>query len=106
MDGLAQQGWVSDSRFAEEFVRDRLSRGFGPLRIRAELKERGVSEDLAASWLEEDAVDWYAQAERTRCKRFGTELPAGLRERARQARFLQYRGFSSEQIRAVLAGGD
>jgi regulatory protein len=47
-----------------------------------------------------------AVAREARRKRFGSAGPADFRERARQGRFLQYRGFSSEQIRAALGPGD
>jgi regulatory protein len=102
VDRLAERGWLSDCRFAEQYVRERIARGFGPLRIRSELRDRGVSGEAAATVLQEQAEDWRAEAERARRKRFGDELPRDLRERARQARFLQYRGFSADHIRAVL----
>jgi len=50
-------------------------------------------------------VNWSESARATRRHRFGAAVPADLRERAKQARFLQYRGFSSEQIRAALGPG-
>ncbi len=49
-------------------------------------------------------VDWAALAETVRRKRFGPDLPADFQERAREARFLQGRGFRSEDIRKVLKG--
>lgn len=72
------------------------------MHIRAQLRERGVAEALISELLESCAVDWRAQAESARRKRFGQGLPHGFQERARQARFLQSRGFSAEQIRQVL----
>ena len=56
--------------------------------------------------LDAAAEDWVAVARETRRKRFGAAGPADFHERARQARFLQYRGFTSEQIRAALGPGD
>ena len=56
--------------------------------------------------LEAAAEDWAAIAREVRRKRFGVSPPGDYRERARQARFLQYRGFSAEQIRAALGPGD
>jgi regulatory protein len=43
---------------------------------------------------------------KVRHKRFGSELPEDFKERARQARFLQYRGFTTDQINHALAGDD
>jgi regulatory protein len=103
LDRLAEQGCLSDRRFAEQYVRERIARGFGPLRIRSELKDRGVSGEAAAIALQQQADDWRVRADRARRKRFGDEIPQDLRERARQVRFLQYRGFSADHIKAVLA---
>ena len=98
---LAAQGLVSDRRFAEAYVRGRFERGFGPQRIQSELRERGVATDLAAETLAELSGAWVDSAARQRNKRFGAGLPEDARERARQMRFLQQRGFTGDQIRAV-----
>lgn len=98
---LAAQGLLSDRRFADAYVRGRFERGFGPLRIQSELRERGVATDLVAETLAELSGAWLDSAARQRNKRFGTGLPEDARERARQMRFLQQRGFTGDQIRAV-----
>lgn len=99
---LAGEGLASDARFAESFTASRARRGQGPVRIRAELERRGVDPALIASQLDDAAVDWLASARRVREKKFGPSRPQDFDERARQARFLQYRGFSGEQIRDAL----
>jgi regulatory protein len=71
-----------------------------------ELRERGVAETDIEEALATAGEDWAAVAREARRKRFGAAGPADFRERARQGRFLQYRGFSSEQIRAALGPGD
>ena len=81
-------------------------RGHGPLRIRMDLRERGVADTDIDEALDTADEDWVAVAREARRKRFGAAGPADFRERARQGRFLQYRGFSSEQIRAALGPGD
>jgi regulatory protein len=86
----------SDLRFAESYARQRVGRGYGPLRLREELCERGVSDADAALAMEELAVDWKALAIQVMEKKFGTAPPADIRERARRARFMQYRGFTAE----------
>lgn len=98
---LIQEGLLSDQRFAEVYARGRFERGYGPLRIRAELRERGVGSDLAEQMLAGLSRSWVESAGRQRSKRFGCHLPSGYRERAKQKRFLQQRGFSSDQIQAV-----
>ena len=98
LDRLAADGLQSDARFAEQFIHSRMQRGSGPQKIRAELRERGV--DAADIGLAMEALDgdWLALLRSVREKKFGSELPGDYRERARQMRFLQQRGFSSAQI--------
>lgn len=102
LDDLERERLLSDARFAEEFVRARFGRGSGPQKIRAELRRRGVADALADDALAEYSSAWRERIQEVRRKRFGDEPPADYRERARQARFLQARGFDPEQIRAVL----
>jgi len=99
---LAEEGLVSDDRFAEAFLTSRVRKGQGPLRIRQELERRGVPDELIVTHLERVTVDWDALARLVRDKKFGLRRVADYRDWARQARFLQYRGFSGEQIVAVL----
>ena len=93
---------LAEARFTESFVRSRVSKGQGPQRIRAELSQRGITGDEADSVLRAADVDWLATIRAVRAKRFGPDLPHDYAERARQARFLQYRGFDGAQIRAAL----
>jgi regulatory protein len=101
---LAAEGLQDDGRFVEAYVRSRAARGFGPLRIRLELQERGIGGDIAELFLGDDDQDWRELLDQARRKRFGAALPGDLRERARQTRFLQQRGFAPEAIHRLLAG--
>ena len=102
LDELEQSGELADARFTDTFVRSRVAKGQGPQRIRAELAQRGIGDAAADEVLRGTEVDWLETIRAARRKRFGAELPRDYAERAKQARFLQYRGFSSEQIRAAL----
>ena len=103
LDQLAGRDLVSDERFAEAFLRSRLERGQGPLKIRAQLSERGVGAPLIDSVLNEAEIDWDRRAATARSRRFGERPPGDREEMARQARFLRGRGFSEGQVvRAVL----
>ena len=93
---------LADARFTDSFVRSRIGKGQGPQRIRAELAQRGITDEEADGVLRAADVDWLATIRAVRAKRFGAELPREYAERARQARFLQYRGFEAAQIRAAL----
>lgn len=106
LDSLAARRLQSDQRYAEALVTSRAGRGQGPLRIRRELAERGVAGPLIEAALEEAGQDWSELARATRRRRFGVDPPAEWNERVRQSRFLEYRGFSSEQIRFALGGDD
>jgi regulatory protein len=95
---LQQANLQSDERFAENYLRSRANKGYGELRIRNELKERGVASELISECLYKAEIDWFSLAVEVRCKRFGESNPEDYKERAKQQRFLQYRGFSHEQI--------
>jgi regulatory protein len=80
----------------------RAARGEGPIKIRYALRERGVERTLIDEALSGGERDWLELVERARAKRFGAARPADFRERARQARFLERRGFAAEHIRRAL----
>ena len=100
---LARERLLDDDRFIEHFVSYHAARGQGPIRIAAELRQRSVPSESIEQHL--DAVsDWQERARAARRKKFGSGVPKDFRSRARQARFLEYRGFSAEHIRAALEG--
>ncbi len=101
LDRLVELGLLSDARFADAYVRAKASR-FGRTRLRVELTRRGGAPELIATTLDEADTD--SELERAReihQRKFATP-PPDAREWARQARFLQGRGFSTEIIRRVL----
>ena len=102
VEDLANRGLVSDARFAEAFVRSRIERGGGPLRIRRDLEARGVEPSIVGRLLDPDDEEWEARARGAREKRFGAARPAGRSEAARQARFLLGRGFTRGQVRRAI----
>jgi regulatory protein len=101
VSGLVAERLLDNARFAESFVHSRCQRGQGPLKIRAGLHERGIDEGLIDRVLDENDPQWHELATQVRRKRFGSTLPTDFRERTRQMRFLQQRGFSGGQITAV-----
>ena len=76
----------------------REKRGFGPIRIGQELQERGVDDEVVAKYLLVNEEKWFLLSENTRIKKFGKILPEDFESKAKQMRFLQYRGFTVEQI--------
>jgi len=98
---LIDEDFLSDSRFAESYVRYRSARGDGPNKIRHQLRLRGISAILTDTAFADAGTDWFENARLQRQKRFGQTSPEDYRERARQSRFLEQRGFSGEHIRAA-----
>ena len=99
--GLQQDGLVSDRRYTEMLLSARRSRGVGPLRIRKELQEKGVAEEFINQYLDVSSPEWIEDVRRVRQKKYGDKLPTNYAERARQARFLQSRGYTLTQIQRV-----
>ena len=98
---LTDEGLQSDTRFAESFVQSRINQGKGPVRIRADLGQRGIRDGIIDGALEEAACDWYELAREERIKKFGAAEPGDFKEKARQMRFLQYRGFEQDHIQSA-----
>lgn len=99
---LTEQNLQSDERFAESFINARKARGKGPVMIRQELKQRGVSSDLIANKLDDDSELWLDIAEQTYQKKFTGKPIVDQNDKARRLRFMQGRGFSFEIIKKLL----
>lgn len=102
LQDLIAQNLLSDARFTEAFVLSRRERGSGPVKIQAELQQRGIDNALISRYLDFRDPDWMALAEQVRQKKFGRARPQEYNQKMQQARFLANRGFSHEQIRQVL----
>lgn len=98
---LAEEHLQSDARYAESFARQRLSRGYGPQRLRQEMRQKGLSDSAVSAALDALEVDWFSLAEEVYRKKFGGGAPEDLKDKARRMRFMQYRGFGSEHISAL-----
>lgn len=106
IDDLRGRGLQSDERFAESFVYSRIGRGHGPMRIRRDLAQRGIADELADDALGMPGSDWLTLAVEVRRRRFGDQPPEGRDAWNRQARFLAQRGFPSDLIYQVLGQAD
>lgn len=101
LEALREERALDDARFAHNYIAYHAARGQGPVRIGADLAALGLTP------IEVDAAlgsgpDWRALAREVRVRKFGPEEPESWAEKGRQARFLQYRGFSSDHIRFAL----
>ena len=95
---LKDEGLQSDERFTEAYVHHRVNAGIGPLRIRHELRQKGIDESFAEIFLEPLAEEWEAMMREQRERKYGDDIPCDYAERMKQARFLQNRGFSPESV--------
>jgi regulatory protein len=103
---LESERLLSDDRFVESFLAARRARGYGPVRIREELRQRGVADETIGRWLNMNGREWRDDLKAVRRKKFGAKMPKSYSERAKQARFLQYRGFTADQIQTILNDRD
>lgn len=102
---LGEAGLQSDARFAEGFARQRAERGYGPRRIDAELRQRGVEAGLVARAFDALDADFSAIARAFYQRRY-PDPASDYRERARRARAMARRGFAPEHYRDLIDGED
>lgn len=105
LDKLAEDQLQSDLNFAEAYVSARSKRGFGPVKIGIELSQRGISDSMAHSTIASSGINWNEIASQQQQKKF-RQLPSDYKDKAKQARFLQYRGFDYEHINGVFSLDD
>ncbi|WP_329740758.1 regulatory protein RecX [Dyella sp. A6] len=99
---LGEQHYQDDERFAEVLIRSRIAQGYGPARLRAELKSHGLPDPRIRTWLEDVDADWEALAAAQLRRRYGASArPVDAAEGRRRAQFLLRRGFSAATVRRV-----
>ena len=103
---LAEQGAIDEARLAQTYVAERVGKGFGPLRIRAELRDKGLPDAAIDPYLRAMNDDWPALLAAAHERRFGAEPPADETDLGRRGRFLEQRGFPPELIRRQLRRHD
>lgn len=101
LDQLVSENLQSDERYAESLLRQRLSSGHGPIRIRQEMRQKGISDSKISAAIEAEEPDWYELAEETFKKKFGQAPACDVKEQAKRSRFMQYRGFSVEHYQRL-----
>lgn len=101
VDELAQNNYQSDQRVAEMTVRSQMRKGKGPNRIKLALRSKQLDKALVQEDLAE--IDWYEQAYQLKIKKYGTEVAKDPKLKAKQIRFLQYRGFDMDAIMKAIS---
>jgi len=102
LDALIENKYVSDERFSESYVRSRANRGFGPIKIRAELKNKGINNQLIAEYLDMNSAIWLDNARDQYQKKYGDTVVSDYNTWTKRARFMQSRGFTMEHIQVSL----
>ena len=98
LQALKEDRLQSDERFTESYVNHRFNAEVGQLKIRYELRQKGVSDRLGDEFLEPLSDQWDELMTRQRIRKYGASIPNDYAERMKQARFLQNRGFSPESV--------
>jgi regulatory protein len=101
LEELIERRYLDDERYTRQFVVNHAERGQGPLRIRRDLAGLGLPSALIDTQLGSHG-EWAALARKVLTRRFGAKPPRGWPDKARRMRFLQYRGFSTDDIRSAL----
>jgi regulatory protein len=97
---LAERRLIDDVRYVANYVHYHAERGQGPRRIKQNLAEFDLDHELIDTAVTER--DWARQAREVRIRKFGLAVPTDWAAKAKQSRFLQYRGFSADHIRSAL----
>ena len=95
---LIAENYQSDKRFCESFIHFRQQKGYGKMRITSELRQKGIDSELMEASFNLVEVDWFELAYKLKRAKFGDAVSNDYKTRAKQYRYLQYRGFSSDQI--------
>ncbi|WP_180182943.1 regulatory protein RecX [Acinetobacter sp. YH01020] len=101
VEELARENYQSDQRVAEMLLSSQKRKGKGPNRIKLALKNKKVDSELIQDELKE--TDWVAEAYQLKIKKFGKAVEHDPKQKAKQIRFLQYRGFDLDTIFKVIA---
>lgn len=98
VERLREDGLQNDARFAEAYLHSRAQRLYGPMRIRMELRERRIAEEIIDQVLAQAEVDWSKLVLELIWRKFGRQPPETIVERAKRQRFVAYRGFNQFRL--------
>jgi regulatory protein len=101
IERLGEQSYQDDDRFGEVLLRSRIAQGYGPMRLRVELKSHGLTDARIRELMDAAEVDWDASAALQLRRRYRDARTSDPAERARRAQFLLRRGFAAATVRNV-----
>jgi regulatory protein len=97
-----ESNYLDDLRYAKSQIRQHVYKGHGERRIRQELQLKRVAETIVDQAMEEEPQDWFELARLAAEKKYKGVKANDRNEYAKQVRFLQYRGYTFEQINYAL----
>ena len=100
---LVECGYLDDNRLITHMIDKHVRKKHGPARIKQEIRQKGFSPELVEQMLEKVDVDWYAMARELKVSKFGDAVASEAKEKNKQIRYLQYKGFSMDMIFEALS---
>lgn len=101
-----QKDWLNEQRYVLSVVKTKVRAGFGLNRINNDLRQHGIRAEQVQECVDELDIDWFENAKSTYVKKYG-EVPAGdFKERGKRYRFLQARGYDSDQVKYAMSDND
>jgi len=103
LDRLVIENLQSDARFAQSYIHYRISKGVGPIKIRHELKQKGVIESVVHQAEQEEECDWAYLLNKVAYRKYSDFPAKDIKQKLKQTRFLQQRGFAMHDIMRLFA---
>ena len=104
LDELQVQGYQSDERFTDMFIRSRINAGDGPFKIKIALRGKGICDSLALAVFDKLNIDWFERVRAIKNKRFGEEPSKDAQQVAKQIHYLKNKGFYQDHINTIING--
>jgi len=102
LDELEENDYLNEDRFTESFIRYRITKGQGPIKISNELRQRGIQNNHIYRHMNQAEVNWFDMANEQLTKKYGFKKAEDYKEKTKRMRFLSSRGFSHEVINTVV----
>lgn len=102
VEDLESENLLSDQRFTEMFIRGRVAKGNGPIRIALELRQKGVDASMVELALAELDVEWCEALKALSLQKYGAAPAVDDKERAKRIRFFQNKGYTADLIHEVV----
>lgn len=100
---LSDSHYINDTQLINNLIDKHIKKLHGPTRIKQEIRQKGFPQELIDQKIEESGIDWYSMAKEARIKKFSDTPPSEQKEKAKQIRYLQYKGFSMDMILEALS---